>query len=109
MLKETGGNRALTRHKLRAAVYDCCPRLSRAKARELFDATFDELSDALIRGEPIKLRNFGTFRLRCKRERIGRNPKTGIEAVISARRVVTFSPSPVLIARVNMEKCRDFS
>jgi integration host factor subunit alpha len=109
MLKKTEGARTLTRHDLRAAVYDCCPMLSRAEAGRILDAAFDELSDALIRGEPVKLRNFGTFDLRAKRQRIGRNPKTGMDAVISARRVATFSPSPVLVARVNMEKGQDFS
>ena len=49
----------------------------------------------------MKLRSFGAFQIRSKRERIGRNPKTGVEAAITPRRVVTFKPSPVLIARVN--------
>jgi integration host factor subunit alpha len=57
----------------------------------------------LVRGEAIKLRAFGTFKVRTKRQRIGRNPKTGVEAPITARRVMTFKASPVLIARVNGE------
>jgi integration host factor subunit alpha len=76
---------------------------SRAEACKIFDETFDELADALVRGEPVKLRNFGTFNLRAKRQRTGRNPKTGAEAVISARRVVTFHPSPALLTRINQE------
>lgn len=103
MLKITEGNRTLTRRALRAAIYDCCPQLSRAKARDIFDATFEELAGAILRGEPVKLRNFGTFSARDKRERIGRNPKTGVEAVIRARKVLTFHPSPALVARVNGE------
>ena len=109
MLKEAEATRTLTRRALRAAVYDCCPRLSRAQAREIFDATFEELLNALVRGEPVKLRGFGTFDLRSKRERVGRNPKTGVEAIICARRVITFHPSPVLIAHVNGESSRELS
>jgi integration host factor subunit alpha len=91
----------LTRQDLRAAVYECCPQLSRAEARDIFDATFDELAAAFLRGQSVKLRGFGSFNLREKRPRIGRNPKTGVEAVISARKVLTFHPSPTLVARVN--------
>ena len=101
MLKESRANSTLTRQALCAAVYECCPQLSRAKARELVDATLEELSEALIRGEPVKLQSFGTFVPRAKRARIGRNPKTGVEATISARRVVMFHASQVLVARVN--------
>jgi integration host factor subunit alpha len=55
----------------------------------------------LLRGESVKLRSFGTFNVRAKRERIGRNPKTGVEATITSRRVLTFKASPVLVAYVN--------
>ena len=103
MLKEARGNGTLTRQALCAAVYECCPQLSRAKARELVEATFEELSQALIRGEPVKLRSFGEFVPRAKRQRIGCNPKTGVEAPIRARRVITFHASPVLVAQVNGE------
>ena len=85
MLKKSRANSTLTRQALCAAVYDCCPRLSRAKARELVEATFEELSQALIRGEAVKLRSFGTFAPRAKGERIGRNPKSGVEAPIRER------------------------
>jgi len=103
MLKKSRVNSTLTRQALCTAVYDCCPQLSRAKARELVDVTLEELPQALIRGEPVKLRSFGEFAPRAKRERIGRNPKTGVEAPIRARRVITFHASPVLVARVNGE------
>jgi integration host factor subunit alpha len=103
MLKKSDGVRTFTRHDLRAAIYHCYPRLSRAEACKIFDETFDEMADALVRGEPVKLRNFGTFNLRAKEQRTGRNPKTGAEAVISARRVVTFHPSPALLTRMNQE------
>ncbi len=102
-VKKNGSGRTLTRAALREAVYGCCTTLSRADARKILDATFDEISDALVRGEPVKLRSFGSFNVRSKRERIGRNPKTGVEATISPRRVLTFKPSPVLVAHVNGE------
>ena len=91
----------MTRAALREAVYGCCPTLSRADARKLLDATFDEISDALAVGEQVKLRSFGTFTVRTKRARIGRNPKTGVEAPICPRKVLTFKPSPVLVERIN--------
>lgn len=61
----------------------------------------DEIADALARGEAVKLRSFGSFTVRSKRERIGRNPRTGVEVPIKPRRVLTFKASPVLAARVN--------
>lgn len=109
MLKTIEGNRTLTRQNLLAAIYDSCPLLSRAQARKIFDATFAELADALVRGEPVKLRKFGTFSLRAKRQRIGRNPKTGVEAVIHARTVLPFHPSPILVARVNGQAVEDIA
>ena len=91
----------LTRAALREAVYACCPGLSRAEARKILDAAFEEISGALLRGEQVKLRSFGTFNVRQKRGRLGRNPKTGVEAEICPRRVLTFKASPVLIAHLN--------
>lgn len=95
------GRRTLTRAALREAVYACCPTLSRAEARQILDATFEEISNALVRGETVKLRAFGSFNVRSKSERVGRNPKTGEEAPISPRKVLTFKASPVLVAHVN--------
>ena len=94
---------AVTRAFLREAIYRSCTGLSRRQAGEILEATFEEISDALARGETVKLRSFGAFSVRFKRERVGRNPKTGIEAPISARRVLTFSASPVLVAKINGE------
>jgi len=93
----------LTRAALREAVYACCPSLSRSEARKILDTTFEEICLALMRGEQVKLRSFGTFNVRQKRGRIGRNPKTGVEAEICARKVLTFKASPVLIAQLNGE------
>jgi len=101
MIRKNDLGSTLTRAALREAVYGCCPTLSRAEARKILDATFEEISEALLRGESVKLRSFGTFNVRSKRERIGRNPKTGVEATITPRRVLTFKASPVLVAHVN--------
>jgi len=102
----TGRNKnggVVTRAFLREAIYRNCSGLSRREADEILEATFAEICDALARGETVKLRSFGAFSVRCKRARVGRNPKTGIEAPITARRVLTFSASPVLVAQVNGE------
>ena len=93
--------RGVTRAALREAVYHCCVGLSRRQARHLVDATLEEICEALARGESVKLRAFGTFNVRAKRARVGRNPKTGVNAVITPRRVLTFKASPVLVAKVN--------
>ncbi len=99
--------RTLTRAALREAVYACCLSLSRAEASRILDAVLEEIYEALARGEPVKLRSFGSFNVRSKRGRIGRNPKTGAEAEITPRKVLTFKPSPVLVARVNGETIAD--
>jgi integration host factor subunit alpha len=97
-------SRTTTRVELLDAVYTACPSLSRAQARDVFEITLEEIVSALLREDPVRLRAFGAFQVRSKRERIGRNPRTGVEAKINARRVLTFKPSPTLIARVNGEK-----
>lgn len=93
----------ITRVELLDAVYNACPTLSRAQARELFEMTLEEIVGALVQNDPVKLRAFGAFTLRSKRERVGRNPRTGVQAKITARRVLTFKASPTLIAKINGE------
>ena len=95
--------RTLKRAALREAVYASCPSMSRAEARKILNDFFEEVAEALARGDPVKLRSFGNFNVRSKRERPGRNPKTGVEAPITARKVLTFKASPVLVARINGE------
>ena len=90
-----------TRADLLDAVAATCPSLARAQARDIFEMALDEVSEALVRGESVKLRSFGLFAVREKRERVGRNPRTGIEVPIKPRRVLTFKPSPVLLDAVN--------
>jgi integration host factor subunit alpha len=94
----------LTRAALRDAAYRACGSISRAEAREIVDATFDEINDALLRGETVKLHSFGVFKVLWKRERIGRNPRTLAKAVITARRTVTFRPSRTLVEHLNGSK-----
>ena len=96
-------NRTLTRADLMHAVYVNGPNLSRSEAKDIVEATIEEICLALATGEGVKLRGFGTFTVRSKRPRVGRNPKTGSEYPITARRVMTFKPSPRLIEAVNGE------
>ena len=67
--------------------------LSAADSYKMIDIIFDEIEQSLINGEDVKITGFGTFKILSKSARIGRNPKTGVPAVISARRVATFRPS----------------
>ena len=92
--------RTVTRVDLAEAVYRCVG-LSRKESAILVQSVLDELADALIGGESIKLSSFGRFLVRAKSERVGRNPKTGIEVPIIRRRVMVFKPSNVLKARIN--------
>jgi len=92
--------RTVTRVDLAEAVYRCVG-LSRKESASLVQSVLEELADALIRDESVKLSSFGRFLVRAKPERIGRNPKTGIEVPITQRRVLVFKPSHVLKARIN--------
>ena len=75
--------------------------LNKREAKELVEMFFEEVRSALEAGEHVKLSGFGNFELRDKSERPGRNPKTGEEIPITARRVVTFRPGQKLKARVD--------
>jgi integration host factor subunit alpha len=75
--------------------------LSRAESAELVEQVLDLVTDALTTGQNVKISGFGTFVLRDKNERVGRNPKTGIEVPITPRRVLTFRPSQSLRERVS--------
>ena len=74
--------------------------LNKREAKELVEAFFEEIRVALAEGQQVKLSGFGNFDLRSKNARPGRNPKTGQEIPISARRVVTFRPGQKLKSRV---------
>ena len=74
--------------------------LSRADSAKLVEEILEHMCDALSRGENVKISGFGTFVLRDKGQRIGRNPKTGVEVPITPRRVLTFRASQKLKARI---------
>jgi len=74
--------------------------LSRAESLALVESILDRMSDAMASGENVKISGFGTFILRDKNERIGRNPKTGVEVPITPRRVLTFRASQILKDRI---------
>ena len=74
--------------------------LSRADSLDMVESILRLMSDALERGENVKISGFGTFLLRDKTERVGRNPKTGVEVPITPRRVMTFRASQLLKERV---------
>ena len=91
---------ATTRSTLSEAVYRNVG-LSRNESATLVDSVFTEISKSLINGEDVKISSFGTFIVRNKKERVGRNPKTGEEVPITARQVVTFRASNVLKSEVS--------
>ena len=90
---------ALTKAEIAEALFDQLG-LNKREARELVDLFFEELRASLATGEQVKLSGFGNCDLRDKNQRPGRNPKTGEEIPICARRVVTFRPGQKLKARV---------
>jgi integration host factor subunit alpha len=92
--------KTVTRADLCEAVYQKVG-LSRSKSASLVELVLKEITDCLERGETVKLSSFGSFVVRKKGQRIGRNPKTGKEAPISARRVMAFKPSAILKQRIN--------
>lgn len=93
------GGTTLTRADLAEAVYRKVG-LSRTESAQLVEMVLDEICEAIVRGETVKLSSFATFHVRSKNERIGRNPKTGEEVPISPRKVMTFKASNVLKSRI---------
>lgn len=93
-------SKTLTRADLGNAVYREIG-LSLSESNDLVDAVIEEISTALEADEVVKLSSFGTFKLRHKKQRIGRNPKTGIEVPITPRTVLSFNASNILKDKVN--------
>lgn len=93
-------NKTLTRADLSANVYREIG-LSLSEATTIVDAVIEEVIEALAEGEAVKLSSFGTFSLRKKKQRIGRNPKTGVEVPITPRTVLSFNASNILKKEVN--------
>ena len=75
--------------------------LSRKDSNEILDLMLDEITQESAKGNDVKLSSFGTFSLRDKKERSGRNPKTGVNAVITPRRVISFKPSQTMRKQIN--------
>ncbi|MEQ9329623.1 MAG: integration host factor subunit alpha [Rhodospirillales bacterium] len=92
----------VTRAQLTEAVYQEVG-LSRNESSELIETVLEEITRSLEDGETVKISSFGSFSVRQKGQRIGRNPKTGDEVPILPRRVLVFRPSQVLKARINGE------
>jgi integration host factor subunit alpha len=92
--------RTITRADLAEAVYDEL-NLSRQESAALVETMLALMSEELAKGETVKLSSFGSFSVRDKGERIGRNPKTYVEVMIEPRRVLSFKPSQVLKDRVD--------
>ena len=94
--------KTVTRVDLSEAVYQKAG-LSRAESAKLVEQVLGEIGDSLVAGKTVKLSGFGTFIVRSKGERVGRNPKTGVEVPIEKRRVMLFKPSNVLKFQSNGE------
>ena len=106
LLSVGGGGMAgknVTRVDLCSAAYDRV-RLSRLEAMSLVEAVLDQITGTLAKGENVKLSSFGSFIVRNKRQRIGRNPRTGAEATITPRRIVVFKPSAILKQQINRKQ-----
>ena len=93
-------DKTLTRMDLSEAVFREVG-LSRNETAALVESVIQHISDALVAGEQVKISSFGTFSVRAKSERVGRNPKTGEEVPISPRRVLSFRPSHLMKERVS--------
>ncbi len=97
---EAMAGKTVTRADLCEAVYQSVG-LSRTELADLVELVLNEISNHVVAGEPVKLSSFGSFIVRNKGERVGRNPKTGEEVPISPRRVMVFKPSNVLKQKIN--------
>jgi integration host factor subunit alpha len=93
-------NRTITRADLAESVYEQVG-LSRNESSDLVELVLEEISKTLIDGKNVKISSFGSFSIREKGERIGRNPKTGVEVPILPRKVLVFRASHVLKDRIN--------
>ena len=92
--------KTITRYDIAETLYQEIG-LSRKVSGEILDMILEEISQELAHGNSVKISSFGTFLVRNKRPRIGRNPKTGVDATISARRVISFKPSQNMRKSVN--------
>ena len=91
----------MTKADIIESVYEKVGGFSKKEAAEIVEAVFDTIKETLERGEKIKISGFGNFVVRKKRSRRGRNPQTGSDIEITARRILTFKPSQVLKGALN--------
>ena len=96
------GGKTITRADLAEAVYRRLG-LSRTESAMMVEMVLGEICDSIVKGESVKLSSFGSFVVRQKGQRIGRNPKTGREVPIPPRRVTVFKPSNIMKKRINDE------
>jgi len=96
-------NRTVTRAQLSEAVYQEVG-LSRNESADLLESVLAMVTEALVKDETVKISSFGSFSVRKKGQRIGRNPKTGEEVPILPRKVLVFRPSQVMKARINANR-----
>ena len=99
ILGDNMSDKTLTRMDLSDAVHTQVG-LSRNESADLVESVLQHISDALVAGESVKISSFGTFSIRDKAARVGRNPKTGEEVPIHPRRVLTFRPSHLMKDKV---------
>lgn len=92
--------KTITRANVAETIYEEIG-LSRKDSTDILDMILDEIVKELSNGNDVKLSSFGTFSLRQKKERSGRNPKTGVEAIISPRKVISFKPSQTMRKTIN--------
>lgn len=96
---------ALTRNHLRDAIRETCAGVTLKEALSYVGAVIDEICDALGRGEDVSLHEFGKYSVRAKRARPGFNGWTRESVTISARRIIRFKPSPLLLRKLNASSC----
>lgn len=92
--------KTITRSDVAETIYEEIG-LSRKDSSDILDMILEEITKELVSGHDVKLSSFGTFSLRNKKARMGRNPKTGVSAEISPRRVISFKPSQVMRKTIN--------
>ncbi len=95
--------KTLTRSDISEAIFKDIG-LSKQECSQLLESVLTHISEALIEDKVVKLTSFGTFSPKRKRARIGRNPRTGVEAAIDARRVISFRPSSLMKEKINKLK-----
>ena len=103
MPAEQRAKSTMTKADIVEAVYEHLNTHSKKEAADIVETVFQVMKDTLGSGEKIKISGFGNFVVRQKNSRIGRNPQTGEEITISARRVLTFKPSQVLKSALNQD------